>query len=138
MPRKNKDLLAETDSHEPAQAALDGGGASGLYGTLQRDLAVLRQAVDAFIAAVFKQLELCAHRLPSARAVWNVEMQRLMPAETLNLYLLNELLDPFLGETSDFRNLLNSGGAAACDRKTGAVACPRIALGAGLAGIRVV
>ena len=111
--RKNKDLLlAETDSHEPAQAALDGGGASGLYGTLQRDLAVLRQAVDAFIAAVFKQLELCAHRLPSARAVWNVEMQRLMPAETLNLYLLNELLDPFLGETSDFRNLLNSGGAA--------------------------
>ncbi|NUQ61383.1 MAG: hypothetical protein HUU20_02775 [Pirellulales bacterium] len=110
--RKNKDLLIAEADHQGSSSGADGGnGAGGVYETLQRDLATVREAVDTFAAAVFKRLELRAQRLPSSHAVWNVEMQRLAPAETLNLYLLNELLDPFLGETSDFRALLNSGGA---------------------------
>jgi len=113
LARKNKDvLIAEAEHQEPSAGERGGNRTGGTYETLQRDLAVLRDAVDTFTAAVFQQLELRAQRLPSSRAVWNVEMQRLMPAETLNLYLLNELLDPFLGETSDFRSLLNSGGAS--------------------------
>jgi len=110
--RRKKGLIiaeAEQDKRLPGESGRDGAG--GTYETLQKDMAVLREAVDAFAAQSFRQLELRAARLPSSHDVWNVEMQRLVPAETLNLYLLNELLDPFLGETSDFRNLLNSGGA---------------------------
>jgi len=76
---------------------------------LKRDIAKINEVVNKFWDKSHTELELAAVKVPHLKKVVNVAIQRIFEHETLNLFLLSRLLDPYLGETLDFRELLNDG-----------------------------